>query len=146
MGVPIQATLNPVLEAFWLMPARNKVLYGGRASSKSWDAAGFAIFLADNYKLRILCARQFQNKIEESVYSLLKIQIERFGLKHRFEILKNKIINKYTGTEFMFYGLWRNIDEVKSLESIDICWLEEAHNISKEDYGRDRSSNDEGFS
>ncbi|MCG2572345.1 PBSX family phage terminase large subunit [Acinetobacter sp. ME22] len=134
MGVPIQATLNPVLEAFWLMPARNKVLYGGRASSKSWDAAGFAIFLADNYKLRILCARQFQNKIEESVYSLLKIQIERFGLKHRFEILKNKIINKYTGTEFMFYGLWRNIDEVKSLESIDICWLEEAHNISKEQW------------
>lgn len=124
-------TLNPVLKDFWLTPARNKVLYGGRASSKSWDAAGFAVYLADNYKLRILCARQFQNKIEESVYSLLKIQIERFGLTDRFKILDNKIINKYTGTEFLFYGLWRHIDEIKSLEGIDICWLEEAHNITE---------------
>jgi phage terminase large subunit len=127
-------TLNPVLEDFWLEPARNKVLYGGRFSSKSWDAAGFSIFLADNYKLRVLCARQFQNKIEESVYSLLKVQIERFGLKDRFRILNNKIENIYTGTEFLFYGLWRNIDEIKSLEGVDICWLEEAHNISKEQW------------
>lgn len=128
------ATLNPILEDFWLEPARNKVLYGGRFSSKSWDAAGFSIYLADNYKLRILCARQFQNKIEESVYSLLKVQIERFGLKDRFRILNNKIENIYTGTEFLFYGLWRNIDEIKSLEGVDICWLEEAHNVTKEQW------------
>ena len=126
-----KATLNPILKDFWLKPARNKVLYGGRASSKSWDAAGFAIYLANTYKLRILCARQFQNKIEESVYSLLKIQINRFGLQHRFKILDNKIVNLVTGSEFLFYGLWRHIDEVKSLESIDICWLEEAHNITE---------------
>ena len=125
------ATLNPALKDFWKKATRNKVLYGGRASSKSWDAAGFAIFLSNKYKLRILCARQFQNKIEESVYSLLKIQIERFGLKNNFRVLDNKIINKVTGSEFMFYGLWRHIDEVKSLESIDICWLEEAHNITE---------------
>jgi phage terminase large subunit len=125
------ATLNPALREFWQATARNKVLYGGRASSKSWDAAGFAIFLSDNYKLRILCARQFQNKIEESVYSLLKIQIERFGLTDRFRVMDNKIINKATGSEFLFYGLWRHIDEVKSLESIDVCWLEEAHNITE---------------
>ncbi len=124
-------TLNPVLRDFWQTPARNKVLYGGRASSKSWDAAGFAIFLANHCKLRILCARQFQNKIEESVYSLLKIQINRFGLQQRFKILGNKIINLHTGSEFLFYGLWSHIDEVKSLESIDICWLEEAHNITQ---------------
>jgi len=126
-----KATLNPALKEFWQARARNKILYGGRASSKSWDAAGFAIFLANKYKLRILCARQFQNKIEESVYSLLKIQIERFGLKDCFRVLDNKIINKNTGSEFLFYGLWRHIDEVKSLESIDICWLEEAHNITE---------------
>lgn len=126
-----QPTLNPALRDFWLASARNKVLYGGRASSKSWDAAGFAIFLANHCRLRILCARQFQNKIEESVYSLLKIQINRFGLQHRFKILSNKIVNLHTGSEFLFYGLWSHIDEVKSLESIDICWLEEAHNITQ---------------
>ncbi|WP_439292076.1 MULTISPECIES: PBSX family phage terminase large subunit [Rahnella] len=124
-------SLNPALRPFWTTKARNKVLYGGRASSKSWDAAGMAIFLADKYKLRFLCTRQIQNKIDESVYALLKIQIERFGLRHRFRILDNKIINRFTGSEFMFYGLWRHVSEIKSLESIDVLWNEEAHGITE---------------
>lgn len=127
-------TLNPALKSFWLAPARNKVLYGGRASSKSWDAAGFVTFLADNYKLRVVCARQLQNRISDSVYSLLKIQIERFGLAGRFDILENRITNLETGSEFMFYGLWRSIDEIKSLEGIDILWIEEAHNLTEEQW------------
>src|SRR5690554_1241455 len=118
-------TLNPALKDFWLAPARNRVLIGGRSSSKSWDAAGFLTFLATNYKLRILCARQFQNKIEESVYTLLKAQIERFALRDKFRVLDNKIIGSETGAEFMFYGLWRHIDEIKSLEGIDILCIEE---------------------
>lgn len=106
-------------------------MYGGRDSSKTWDAAGFAVFLASKYKVRVLCTRQFQNKIEESVYTTLKTQIERFGLIDEFTILNNKITHKVTGSEFIFYGLWRNIDEIKSLEGIDICWIEEAHNLTK---------------
>jgi phage terminase large subunit len=128
MGAP---TLNPCLKDFWLTPARNRVLFGGRSSSKSWDAAGFAIFLSQTCKVRFLCARQFQNKIEESVYTLLKIQIERFGLASQFRILDNKIVHRTTGSEFLFYGLWRHIDEIKSLEGVDICWIEEAHNLSE---------------
>ena len=124
-------TLNPALKDFWRTPARNRVLHGGRSSSKSWDAAGFAIALSQIAKVRFLCTRQFQNKIEESVYTLLKIQIERFGLSHKFRILDNKIICKTTGSEFMFYGLWRSIDEIKSIESIDIHWAEEAHLLSE---------------
>lgn len=124
-------TLNPALREFWQQPARNRVLYGGRASSKSWDAAGFATFLAHNYKLRILCVRQFQNKIEESVYTLLKHQIERFGLRDHFRVLDNKIVGRKSGSEFMFYGLWRSIDEIKSLEGVDILWIEEAHNLTE---------------
>jgi phage terminase large subunit len=114
-----------------MTPARNRVLYGGRSSSKSWDAAGFAIFLAQQMKLKFLCTRQFQNRIEDSVYSLLKIQIERFGLRSKFRILDNKIICTATGSEFVFYGLWRQIDEVKSIESIDIHWSEEAHLLTE---------------
>ncbi|SDK40079.1 phage terminase large subunit [Pseudomonas delhiensis] len=124
-------SLNPVLRDFWLTPARNRVLYGGRSSSKSWDAAGFAVFLAQQCKVRFLCARQFQNKIEESVYTLLKVQIERFGLRDQFRILDNKIIHKRTESEFLFYGLWRHIDEIKSLEGIDVLWIEEAHNLTE---------------
>lgn len=127
-------TLNPTLRDFWLTPARNRVLYGGRASSKSWDAAGFAVFLATKCRIRVLCARQFQNKIAESVYTLLKIQIERFGLQAQFTITDNAIRHNVTGAEFLFYGLWRHIDEIKSLEGIDILWLEEAHNLTAEQW------------
>lgn len=56
----------------------------------------------------VFSMRQMQNKIEESVYALLKIQINKFGLRHRFRILDNKIINRHTGAEFIFYGLWRD--------------------------------------
>jgi phage terminase large subunit len=128
------ATLNPALKSFWHTPARNRVLYGGRSSSKSWDAAGFAIFLASNYRVKFLCVRQFQNKIQESVYTLLKIQIKRFGLQDEFAILKNAIVHKRTGSEFIFYGLWRHIDEIKSTEGVDVCWIEEAHNLTKEQW------------
>ncbi len=127
-------SLNPALRDFWMAPARNRVLYGGRASSKSWDAAGFAIFLAQHCKLKFMCARQFQNKIEESVYSLLKIQIERFGLEDQFVILKNKIIHKYTETEFVFYGIWHNVAEIKSTEGIDVLWIEEAQFLTADQW------------
>lgn len=124
-------TLNPTLKPFWLEQARIRVLYGGRYSSKTWDAAGFAVYLASNYQVRFLCTRQFQNRIEESVYVTIKTQVIRFGLAHEFIFLRNKIIHKETGSEFLFYGLWRHIDEIKSLEGVDICWIEEAHNLKK---------------
>lgn len=129
-----EPTLNPALRDFWLQKADIRVLYGGRVSSKSWDAAGFAVFLAHNFRIRVLCTRQFQNKIADSVYTLLKFQIERFGLQEHFEIQRDKIIAKYTGSEFLFYGLWRSIDEVKSMEGIDILWIEEAHNLTEEQW------------
>lgn len=127
-------TLNPALYEFWRQPARNRVLYGGRGSSKSWDAAGFAVFLAVTCKVKFLCARQFQNKIEESVYTLLKTQIYRFGLQDRFRIYDNKIVCKTTGSEFVFYGLWRSIEEIRSLEGIDVCWIEEAHGLTEQQW------------
>jgi len=126
----VSPSLNPALRDFWLVPARNRVLYGGRASSKSWDAAGFVTFLAATCRIRVLCVRQFQNKIEESVYTLLKHQIERFGLRKKFQVLDNKIRSRKTGSEFLFYGLWRSIDEIKSLEGIDILWIEEGHSLT----------------
>lgn len=129
-----QPTLNPNLRDFWLKPARNRVLYGGRSSSKSWDAAGFAIWLAQQGKFRFLCTRQFQNKIEESVYTLLKLQIERFDVQDKFRVLDNKIICTLTGSEFVFYGLWRHIGEIKGLEGIDVHWAEEAHLLTHEQW------------
>jgi phage terminase large subunit len=126
--------LNPFLRYFWSRPSDVKVLHGGRASSKSHDAAGHAIFLAQEYTLKFLCARQFQNRISESVYTLLCDKIEASGFKNEFVITNNSIKHKYTGSEFIFYGIARNLSEIKSAEGIDILWLEEAQYLTEKQW------------
>ena len=133
-SAPQRPSLNPALKQFWRTPARTRVLYGGRAASKSWDAAGVAVLIACRSRARILCARQFQNRIEESVYALIKSRISEFGLRDQFIIHRDRITHILTGSEFLFYGLNRHIDEIKSMEGIDICWIEEAHNLTKEQW------------
>lgn len=148
--------LNPALRDFWeanyplfdddgtpkldqngrqlRIAPRYKVLYGGRGSSKSHDAAGHAVFLAANFTVKILCARQFQNRISESVYTLIKDKIYSSPYKNEFEILKNSIKHKITGSEFLFYGIARNLEEIKSTEGVDILWMEEAHYLNEEQW------------
>lgn len=126
--------LNPALKDFWRTKADVRVLKGGRASSKTWDAAGVAIYLAANYRLKFLCMRQFQNKIQESVYAILVIQIERLGYQAEFDIQKTAIVHKHTGSSFHFYGIHRNINEIKGFEGADIGWIEEAEGLTKEQW------------
>ena len=128
------ATLNPNLKKFWRTKADTKVLKGGRASSKTWDCAGFAVFLASRYTVKFLCMRQFQNKIKESVYAILCIQIERFGLKDQFDILAAEIRHKKTGSSFHFYGIHRDIAEIKGFEGADIGWIEEGEGLTKDQW------------
>lgn len=127
-----RATMNPALRDFWSTPSRIKTLYGGRMSSKSWDAAANAIRIAQTVRVRVMCARMFQNKIEESVYTLLVNTIDRFNLGYKFHIGKTKITCLTTGSEFLFYGLARNLNEVKSAEGVDILWIEEADFLTDE--------------
>ena len=132
------ASLNPQLKNFWvddegkLIPSRIRVLCGGRASSKSWEFCGRIAQIAQEYKTRVLCVRRFQNKIKESVYTLIKSQIENFELGG-YSALSSSIEN-VNGSEFVFYGIERNIDEIKSFEGADILYLEEAHNLTKEQW------------
>ena len=127
-------TLNPALRDFWTTKADIKILKGGRASSKSWDAAGFCVYLACNYSMRFLCIRQFQSKIQESVYALLLVQIDRFGVRDEFDILKSSIVHRDTGSEFLFYGIHRSIAEIKGTENVDFCWIEEAEGLTQEQF------------
>lgn len=136
------ASLNPNLASFWFKggvpdpanfrKARYRVLYGGRASSKSWEFAGMVASIASQYKTRVLCVRRFQNKIKDSVYTLIGNQISNFGLSG-FDIRASEIHHE-NGSEFVFYGIERNTDEIKSFEGADILWLEEAHNLTKEQW------------
>lgn len=135
------ASLNPNLQDFWFdgepdesnfIKSRHRVLYGGRASSKSWEFAGMAALLSQKYKTRFLCVRRFQNKIKESVYSLIKAQIENFDFSG-FDVQAANIFHE-NGSDFAFYGIERNVDEIKSFEGADILWIEEAHNLTKDQW------------
>lgn len=88
--------------------------------------------LAAQYKTRFLCVRRYQNKIKESVYTLIASQIENFG-HHGFDV-RAADIQHANGSEFVFYGIERNVDEIKSFEGADILWIEEAHNLTKEQW------------
>lgn len=123
--------LNPNLKSFWRTRKPYKLLKGGRFSSKTQDAGGMAAFLARNYSLRFLCIRQFQNKISESVYTVIKNKIEQAGWTDEFDIGVSSIKHKTTGSEFLFYGMARNIEEIKGTEDIDICWIEEGEGLTE---------------
>ena len=116
-----------------LRPARFKAFYGGRGGAKSWAFARALDALAYTKPLRILCAREFQNSIADSVHKLLADQIEALGLLPWFRITQTSITSA-VGSEFIFKGLRHNIHEIKSLEGIDIVWVEEAQRVSEESW------------
>ena len=115
---------------FLFEPARYKVLYGGRGSGKSWGVARALISIALQKPIRVLCAREFQNSISDSVHALLADQIKGMGLEGFFTI-QNTAIYGANGSEFLFAGLKHNITKIKSFEGVDICWVEEAQTTSK---------------
>ena len=117
-----------------LKPARYKVYWGGRGAAKSHTMAMMLVLFADTVNLRILCVREFQSSIADSVYRLLCDKIELAGLSHRYYITQSTIINRVTGSEFIFKGLKRSIQEIKSTEGVDICWVEEGQSVSKESW------------
>lgn len=110
--------------------SRYKVLYGGRGGAKSWGVARALLILGAKSTLRILCAREFQTSIRDSVHKLLCDQIQELGLIGFYEITQNSIRGK-NGTEFSFVGLKNNVANVKSYEGVDICWVEEAQTTSR---------------
>jgi phage terminase large subunit len=111
-------------------PHRYKVYYGGRGGAKSESICRALLILAAQKKIRILCARELQGSIQESVHKLLSDIINSNDTLRKFyEIQKATIIGK-NGSEFLFKGLKHNITEIKSMANIDICFIEEAEKVS----------------
>ena len=111
--------------------ARYKGARGGRGSAKSWSFARALLVLGASSKLRILCTREVQKSIKQSVHKLLKDQIEAIGLSSFYRVLENEIRGT-NGTEFSFSGLSdQTVDSIKSFEGCDIVWVEEAQSVSK---------------
>ena len=110
--------------------ARYKILYGGRGGAKSWGIARALLLMAAKSPLRILCAREFQASIKDSVHKLLCDQIEALGLLPFYEITQTSIRGA-NGSEFAFIGLKNNPTNIKSFEGVDICWVEEGQTVSR---------------
>ncbi|MEN9885679.1 MAG: hypothetical protein RL758_257 [Pseudomonadota bacterium] len=116
---------------FLFSPARYKVARGGRGSGKSWGFARALLIQASQRTLRVLCTREVQKTIQQSVHQLLKDQIAELGLGSQFEVLQTEIRGK-NGSAFYFSGLSdQTAESLKSFEGIDIVWAEEAHAITK---------------
>lgn len=153
----------PVVLAFLRLPMRYKVLWGGRGGVKSWGIARQLLLDGYNAPLRILCARETMKSLKDSVYKLLCDQITLLGLQAEYEIQAGVILGRnvcehcgrrapgehmagckdaagnpleggIARTEFTFAGLKHNIDNIKSLESYDRVWIEEAQSCSKDSW------------
>lgn len=123
--VQLPAKLEPLR-----FPKRYKVIYGGRDGAKSWSIAQLLLILGTERPLRILCAREVQKSIKDSVHKLLCDQITRLDLGYFYDILQTEI-RGLNGTEFLFSGLSdQTVESMKSFEGIDVCWIEEARPLT----------------
>jgi len=109
--------------------SRYRVLYGGRGAGKSHSVARALLCKGVLDTIRVLCAREFQTSIKDSVHKLLVDQIYEMKLEAHYEITQTSI-RGLNGTEFIFAGIKNNINGLKSIEGIDYCWIEEANNVS----------------
>ncbi len=108
---------------------RYRIFYGGRGGAKSWCFARALLAKGTKEPLRILCAREFQTSIKDSVHKLLSDQIYELNMESFYEITQTNI-RGINGTEFIFAGIKNNTNNIKSIEGIDVCWVEEAQSVS----------------
>ena len=110
---------------------REAAIYGGRFSGKSHTVARYLLLRGRMAKTRIACFREFQSSIAESSHQLLHDLIKLYNLTD-YKVTDKSITNTVTGTDFIFKGLWNNEQSIKSIEGIDIAWVEEAQTVTNE--------------
>src|SRR5580693_7687104 len=130
MNTPTNRAAFPVELRCLFQASRYKVLHGGRGSAKSWSVARALLMRGIQKRLRILCTREFQNSLADSVHRLLADQVELLQLSAFYTVGKSAIIGA-NGTEFRFAGIRHNISKIKSFEGFDIVWIEEGQTVSK---------------
>lgn len=119
-------------------PARYKAFYGGRGSGKSYSVAQALVILGAKNPLRILCCRELQKSIKDSVKQLIDDRITNLEkvypeLQGFYSSTQAEIVGA-NGTQFIFAGLRNNPESIKSTEGVDISWVEEASTISQRSF------------
>ncbi len=120
---------EPFVDLYY--PKRYKCYYGGRGGAKSWAFARALLQMGLKRDLRVLCTRELQISIKDSVHRLLADQIAGMGLSAFYEVLNGEIRCRLNKTIFLFKGIKHSISEIKSTEGVDVCWVEEAENVSE---------------
>ncbi len=152
MLAPVRELLSPRLRDVFFregpngvaeyIPSRYKVPYGGRGSSKTWSCAGLAVTFGAIHQLRVLCVREYQSSIKESVHQILSGRIIDLGLSRYYDVQREAIIGKqrtkdgdgYRRTEFTFAGVKTDPAKVKGTEDVDICLVEEGEKLSAQSW------------
>lgn len=126
-ALDVPAVFAPLLE-----PARYKGAHGGRGSGKSHFFAGYAVAqMATRSGFRVVCVREVQNSIKDSVKQLMEDKIAELGLQGFFTITDQEIRGK-NGSLAIFRGLQNHTAaSIKSLEGFDVAWIEEAQTITQ---------------
>jgi len=128
-----EAKFPPLLRGIF-DPYRYKIAYGGRGSGKSWAFARALLIQGAERQIRILCAREVQKSIKQSVHTLLVDQLQALGLGYFYTITESEI-RGLNGTIFSFAGLASHtVESIKSFEGCDRCWIEEAQTVSKKSW------------
>jgi phage terminase large subunit len=126
LEMQISKKLHPLLS----VPKRFKVAIGGRGSGKSTTVADLMLMKAQTERCKVGCFREYQNSIDDSVYSLLTDEISRLSIPG-FSIQKTAI-DHTDGGGLRFRGLARSIDAIKSMHGFKYFWVEEAQFLSGE--------------
>lgn len=114
----------------FLQPKRHKVAHGGRGGGKSWGFGNLILARCIERKTRALCVREVQKSIKQSVHRLLSDLIQSSGWSRLFDV-QATVIKCANGSEIEFTGMQDHTsDSIKSFESVDLCWVEEAQSIS----------------
>lgn len=111
-------------------PMRHKAYYGGRGGAKSHSFTAALLIQAAGSTLRVLCAREIQISIRDSVKRLLDDKIAALGLENFYESTQAEIRGR-NGSLFVFAGLRTDPEKIKSFEGIDRAWVEEANTVSQ---------------
>lgn len=124
---------EPFKQLFERGKYRFKVYHGGRGGGKTQNFGACLLLMAMQTKMRVLCVREIQKSIKDSVHKNLADLIENFQpsdpIWTKWEITQNSI-RFINGSEFIFCGLSGNAQQIKSMANIDICWVEEAQTVS----------------
>ena len=139
--VVVAAPITDVVVADYIRPAwavglterpeRYKVVYGGRNSGKSTAVGRELMIELAGHRLTLLCLREFQRSIRESVHQILSDAITEFRLDAEVRAAEIHFAN---GSRVWFRGMERNRESLKGYEGIDRVWIEEGQTLSRESW------------